>query len=109
MKALLKQHVDQIANNEYLVTITGWDEDNNRLFEISETYTKSNMIFAAYKSLCKAVNKVSRFGVKVIDVQSNVPSLVKELNGQKNVNSRLNQMFEDRLKLRQIELNKAYM
>lgn len=100
MKADIKQLVSS-EENGYKVIIKA-HKDGELLFTINEDYMYCNIIFAAYKSLFKTINRCDRYGIKELLLDSNVPQVLEEISGNENVNSRLLDILRERMEAKQV-------
>jgi hypothetical protein len=104
MKVLLRQDVIENDFNSFEAKITAVNESGETLFEVTEPYLGCNVIYAAYKSLLKAINRLPRYGVDRFDLQSNVDEMVKELHGRENIHTRLLGIFKSRLETKRVQI-----
>lgn len=65
--------------------------------EFEAEYIGANAVFAAYKTIQRAIMVAIKKGYRAISIDTNVESVVRELSGELNVNSTLYRYTIERL------------
>lgn len=99
---LLQQKIERVGPGEFNATVKITDDDGNAIVT-NRTYTKSNSIYPAYKSLIYALHDESDCTIKV---ESNHVQLMRELFEQSNKNTTLSNILADLLAKNNIKLIK---
>lgn len=94
----------QQAAGHFDCRVAVYDDANNLLYEIKETYVRANAIYAAYKTFQKAINKAVRYGIAAFTIETNHRSFAAELGGTPNVNKKLLNATLDRLERENIAI-----
>ncbi|GMN97978.1 hypothetical protein [Parageobacillus thermoglucosidasius] len=107
MKVTINQTVEMIAPATFDATVSVLDENGSEIKRTITRYERANEIYAAYKSLLKALNWLRRQGQVEIELFTNQKSLVNELNGSLNPNTTLNRILHESLTKQNASITKA--
>ncbi|MED4918682.1 hypothetical protein [Geobacillus thermodenitrificans] len=107
MKVTIHQMIKEIAPATFEATVSAVDENGNTVNRVIVRYERANEIYAAYKSLLRALNWLRRYGQVEIDLITNQKSLVNELNGSLNSNTTLNRILNESLTKQNARIVKA--
>jgi ribonuclease HI len=97
MKVTIHQTIKEIAPATFEATVSAVDENGNTVNRVIVRYECANEIYAAYKSLLRALNWLRRYGQVEIELFTNQESLVNELNGSLNDNTTLYRILTERM------------
>jgi ribonuclease HI len=97
MKVTIHQTINEIDPATFEATVSATNETGETISSATLVYERANEIYAAYKSLLKALNWLRRFGSVEIELFTNQKSLADELNGSLNPNTTLNLILREAL------------
>jgi ribonuclease HI len=107
MKVTINQTIKEIGPATFDATVSVFDETGSEINRTITRYERANEIYAAYKSLLKALNWLRRHGQVEIELFTNQKSLVNELNGSLNPNTTLNRILNESLTKQNASITKA--
>jgi ribonuclease HI len=97
MKVTIHQKIKEIGPATYEATVSATDEHGDTVSHATIVYERAHEVFAAYKSLLKALNWLRRFGSVEIELFTNQKSLFNELNGSLNDNKTLYRILTEKM------------
>ncbi|MBA2869984.1 ribonuclease HI [Anoxybacillus calidus] len=107
MRITITQTVRLIDSSTFEAIVSAVDEAGNTINRATIVYERAHEIYAAYKSLFKALNWLRRYGQVDIELITNQKSLVHELNGSLNSNTTLNRILNESLMKQNASITKA--
>lgn len=107
MKVTIHQTINEIDLATFETTVFVFDETGNEINRTITRYERANEIYAAYKSLLKALNYIRRHGPAEIELFTNQKSLADELTGSLNPNTTLNRILRETLTKQNASITKA--
>jgi ribonuclease HI len=97
MKVTIHQTIKETGPASFEATVSATNEAGETISRATIVYERSHEIYAAYKSLLKALNWLRRFGSVEIELFTNQKSLFNELNGSLNDNKTLYRILTEKM------------
>ncbi|KPD00596.1 hypothetical protein LR69_01248 [Geobacillus sp. BCO2] len=107
MKVTIHQTINEINPATFEATVSVFDETGSEIKRMITRYERANEIYAAYRSLLKALNWLRRHGPAEIELFTNQKSLADELNGSLNQNTTLNRILRETLTKQNASITKV--
>lgn len=107
MKVTIHQTIKETGPATFEATVSATNEVGETISRAKIVYERAHEIYAAYKSLLKALNWLRRYGQVEIELITNQKSLVHELNGSLNSNTTLNRLLNESLTNQNASITKA--